>query len=360
MLNYYYSAVIFIAVFMMLILDTLVFGNDLMETKQKRRMYAISVLLIIGAVSEWLGVLLNGTDTRLRVPHIIIKVLELGTAPIIPILCSELFGKLKLRKFIISMLAINAFLEILSGFLGFIFYVDDANVYKHGTFYGIYIISYMAGVMYFLHALLRECKKYYASNHGIIFLIITFFLSGLIMQYVASGVRVIWLCTAVDVLMVYSYFSELTQRTDALTHLLNRRSYESRLSHMKESTTIFFFDVDSFKSVNDTYGHAFGDATLTGVAEAIHSVFGKKGHCYRIGGDEFCAMICGTNGNTDKYIYDFLQEMKNRRSADHRLPRVSVGYADFVPGEGSVEDAIHEADLMMYDYKREQKKEVAN
>ena len=55
--------------------------------------------------------------------------------------------------------------------------------------------------------------------------------------------------------MVYILYSELTQKIDTLTHLLNRRSYESRLASLRGHAVIYYFDVDEFKSVNDTFGH---------------------------------------------------------------------------------------------------------
>ncbi|WP_375282372.1 diguanylate cyclase domain-containing protein [Pseudooctadecabacter sp.] len=48
-----------------------------------------------------------------------------------------------------------------------------------------------------------------------------------------------------------------------------------------------YLDADAFKSVNDTYGHAVGDAYLQNIAEAIKSLFGDTSRCSRPGGDEF-------------------------------------------------------------------------
>lgn len=82
-----------------------------------------------------------------------------------------------------------------------------------------------------------------------------------------------WACSAVDVLMVYLLYSELTQKIDTLTHLLNRRSYESRLASLRGHAVIYYFDVDEFKSVNDTFGHGVGDAVLAEVGSTIYAVF---------------------------------------------------------------------------------------
>ena len=73
--------------------------------------------------------------------------------------------------------------------------------------------------------------------------------------------------------MVYILYSELTQKIDTLTHLLNRRSYESRLASLRGHAVIYYFDVDEFKSVNDTFGHGVGDAVLAEVGSTIYAVF---------------------------------------------------------------------------------------
>ena len=124
---------------------------------------------------------------------------------------------------------------------------------------------------------------------------------------------------------------------------------------MREETLLFFFDVDNFKQINDTYGHAYGDHALEETGAAIDSVFGKEGHCYRIGGDEFCAMVRKTEESAQRYLSYFEAEIKHRRAEDRRLPGVSVGYGSFVPGKGSVADAVKKADAMMYEYKRNRK-----
>ncbi len=349
----YYSAIIFLAIVITLIMDILVYGNDIIEKEQKLRIYIISMIMIISATCEWMGVIMDGKDIGLRPLHILVKMIELSTAPAIAVLCSELFSALKYRKYFMGVLAAHGILEVLSGFYGFIYYVDDANYYRHGSYYWVYILTYLSGMILFMCVLLRESRRYYSTNRMIMIVIPAFFLMGLGMQYMNSSIRVTWLCTAVDVFIIYNLYSELTQKLDGLTHLLNRRSYENRLSQMKENTMIFFFDVDKFKKMNDTYGHAMGDKVLIEIGAAIYTVFGKKGRCYRIGGDEFCAMICSKEGEPDKYIYDFYEELENRRSQERKLPDVSVGYAWYTPEKESVAEVIAEADRVMYERKRQ-------
>ncbi len=75
------------------------------------------------------------------------------------------------------------------------------------------------------------------------------------------------------------------------TRLLNRRCIKRNTENMKSPACVLFFDVNNFKSINDTFGHSEGDNCLSAVASKIMSVYGRFGYCYRIGRDEFCVMI---------------------------------------------------------------------
>ena len=358
MMSDFYSVVIFLSVFIMVIMDLLVSSNDLLEHEQKQTIYTVSVLVIAGAASEWLGVLMDGADPSLRVLHVLVKTIELSTAPIITVLCSDLIAPLKHKKAIYALLFVHALLEICSAFTGFIFSVDAQNVYHHEAFYWVYVLTYSGGVLLFLFLMLRESGKYYGMHRTTVVMLPVFFLCGLLIQYQAS-VRVTWLCTAVDILLVYILYSELTQKTDVLTHLLNRRSYESRLSSLHEHAVIYYFDVDEFKGINDTYGHGAGDEVLAEVGGTIYEAFSRAGHCYRIGGDEFCVIAQISDMAAEAYLSAFFHTLEARREQNEHLPHVSVGYACYHPERSSVEDMIERADRMMYCYKRKLKETAA-
>lgn len=219
------------------------------------------------------------------------------------------------------------------------------------------MLAYASGVLLFIGQLLSESSHHYGLYRALVIILPVFFFCGLFLQY-GAGVRIMWACSAVDVLMVYILYSELTQKIDTLTHLLNRRSYESRLASLRGHAVIYYFDVDEFKSVNDTFGHGVGDAVLAEVGSTIYDVFSKVGYCYRIGGDEFCVIAQISDTAAEKYLSEFLRKLTARRVKNEHLPHVSVGYACFNPVLGSVEDAIKRADRMMYHYKRKRKSEA--
>lgn len=84
-------------------------------------------------------------------------------------------------------------------------------------------------------------------------------------------------------------------RHDELSGLLNRSGFlerlESCLRHDATGTTVLYLDLDRFKTINDTLGHASGDDLLQVIGRRIARVVGSDGHSARIGGDEFAVVI---------------------------------------------------------------------
>lgn len=356
----FYSAIVFLSAFIMIIMVLLVRSNDLVEYSEKQTIYTISVLVIAGAVSEWLAVWMDGADPSLRLLHVILKTIELSTAPVIPVLCSSLIRPIRRKKAIFGLLSIHVLLEILFAFWGldYIFWVDEQSCYHRGAFYWVYALAYIGGMLFFTALLLSESTRHYGTHRTLVAILPLFFFCGLLIEYHTVTVRITWLCASVAILMVYILYSELRQKTDALTHLLNRSSYESRLAALREHAVIYYFDVDEFKSINDTYGHGVGDSMLSEVGGVIYASFSHVGHCYRIGGDEFCVIARISDMAAEAQLSEFLRELAAQREQSPRLPHVSVGYACYHPERDSIEDVIARADQMMYHYKRKLKDTV--
>ncbi len=84
-----------------------------------------------------------------------------------------------------------------------------------------------------------------------------------------------------------------TSYTDELTKCFNRRAYIDDVKEMQDDSVYVYvsMDVNGLKPVNDTLGHAAGDELLQGAAECMKQCFGSYGKVYRMGGDEFTAII---------------------------------------------------------------------
>ena len=146
---------------------------------------------------------------------------------------------------------------------------------------------------------------------------------------------------------------------DSLTGLPNRRALLHYLERMlpQQRLSVVHVDLDRFKSINDTYGHAAGDAALRHAATVLRSVFGDAAQCARLGGDEFIVVLEGLIPIPE------LQQRADRTIAAMSLPfsfagkelvvGASVGLAQSETEENlSADELLHRADLALYEIKR--------
>ena len=99
---------------------------------------------------------------------------------------------------------------------------------------------------------------------------------------------------------------------DQLTGVYNKRSFETKVdTFLKQADrdahfAVILFDIDNFKSVNDTYGHAFGDKVLAGAGEIMKRTFRSDDYLGRLGGDEFCVFMPIKAGMSDEDRRDLI------------------------------------------------------
>ena len=97
-------------------------------------------------------------------------------------------------------------------------------------------------------------------------------------------------------------------RTDSLTGLKNRRSLladlelQLELSSLAAPRALLLFDLDGFKEYNDAFGHPAGDGLLVRLAARLADAVGSSGHAYRLGGDEFCALVLPGRDGIDSLV----------------------------------------------------------
>ena len=147
---------------------------------------------------------------------------------------------------------------------------------------------------------------------------------------------------------------------DGLTGLLNRLAFtqeENRIKEKESGKFIFVqLDINFLKQVNDNYGHAEGDRFIIAAANLINDTFGRYGKCYRIGGDEFFAILDGKHSEEDydKATELFEEKIKevNDRNEFHIPLCIAYGKAVYVPGTRAFDEAEKEADKLMYENKK--------
>ncbi|MEU8182934.1 sensor domain-containing diguanylate cyclase [Micromonospora sp. NPDC049044] len=136
--------------------------------------------------------------------------------------------------------------------------------------------------------------------------------------------------------------------SDPLTGLRHTGPFGQRIAAATPGrTALLAIDVDGFKTVNDTYGHQAGDRVLVGLARALEEALRHGDELYRIGGDEFVAVIEVSRPEEAVRIAERLTE------AARRIGRtISVGVALPHPGE-SPDRTLRRADQALYAVKRQ-------
>ncbi len=144
--------------------------------------------------------------------------------------------------------------------------------------------------------------------------------------------------------------------TDMLTGFLNRYSYEEEMTLLYHSVAQDFiyisFDVNGLKAANDSFGHQAGDELLKGAAYCIAEAFSEYGHLFRIGGDEFVAIITKDLDRIDEFQKEFMEYLDNWHGNLIKSLSISCG---FVRRSSNPKKTMHElailADKKMYECK---------
>ena len=142
---------------------------------------------------------------------------------------------------------------------------------------------------------------------------------------------------------------------DALTGLFNRGAYDLLMeSADTEHMALLLIDVDHFKSVNDTYGHAVGDRVLKRVADILRQSFRSVDFLCRIGGDEFAVVMTRVNSSMRQIVLNKIaraNEMLQHPKDDLPPVSLSVGVA-FSDRDNPQGDIFRDADTALYRVKK--------
>lgn len=147
--------------------------------------------------------------------------------------------------------------------------------------------------------------------------------------------------------------------TDSLTGIANRRQFlalaQERLGECTERgmpVTLAVIDIDEFKMVNDTYGHAAGDFALCRFVEVATANIGDSEVLGRIGGDEFGLVLPDTDLSASVALLDRIAQSLDVNFDGRALPvTISAGVAQAENASDSVEDLIARADVALYQAK---------
>jgi diguanylate cyclase (GGDEF)-like protein len=187
--------------------------------------------------------------------------------------------------------------------------------------------------------------------------------------FITLGTLVLPALTMGAIIMVHDRMlaeAEYASKYDFLTGALSRRAFfEAAYKELRRSArttqkfTLLIFDVDHFKKINDTYGHAVGDQVLVHIAKRVQTLLRASDYFGRIGGEEF-ALLFPETGDVQASIvaerlrhaldWKVLAESNAEGQAVQPAYTVSIGFAVLDHLE-SLEDVMARADAALYDAK---------
>ena len=147
--------------------------------------------------------------------------------------------------------------------------------------------------------------------------------------------------------------SQSEASTDPLTGLGNRRALSAALGQRLDDAEpapmiLALFDLDGFKSYNDSFGHAAGDALLQRLATGLAAVLAAPASVYRMGGDEFCALLPG--GDAGEALLRAAAAVLTDHGDGFSIS-ASMGRVQLPEETNDVEDGLRLADQRMYMHK---------
>ena len=152
-------------------------------------------------------------------------------------------------------------------------------------------------------------------------------------------------------------------RTDSLTKLRNRRAMEEiavreilLAGRKQEPLALLMMDLDHFKNLNDTWGHALGDRALTAVGSVLQNAEGTRELTARMGGEEFAVLLPGcdleTAGAVAERLRSAIAELRLHDAEHSASMTVSIGVSVLREGDESWTEMLCRADDALYRAKR--------
>jgi diguanylate cyclase (GGDEF)-like protein len=244
----------------------------------------------------------------------------------------------------------------------FYYYIAEGNIFIRGPWYPLRLLmTYLA--MFFVLVDTFLSRKYILKSQVMLlvfFILLNVLGSALDLLIPSSGMT--WPCFTAGLLYVYLFIVQSDSKIDSLTGLGNRLSFNEFMDNLargRQSWHVVMLDLDHFKSINDTWGHAQGDNALRDMASVIKGCIRRTDFAARYGGDEFVIAIRAEN-NIDRLLSRFEEAMQrqNEKITDSNgrpyTLKASYGKGLF---NGSSDESVHDfmarIDALMYSCKNE-------
>ncbi|QIB69878.1 diguanylate cyclase [Aminipila butyrica] len=158
-------------------------------------------------------------------------------------------------------------------------------------------------------------------------------------------------------------FVKIETELDPLTHSFTRKAADTIFAeqfkayqHTGVSPILYMADIDNFKCINDTYGHAAGDMVLKAMSAALLELVEPEGRLFRWGGEEFVICTWGDSTPTPaefaQHVLSMVHSLVFEQDGKTFHITLSLGSSFFEPGDETYTDALNRADTALYQAKR--------
>ena len=367
----YYTSIIFLCCFALVILSVLVWENNRLTKKQKSLFYITYAIVALASLMEWTGLRFSGD---MSIPIWMLRTVKCADYILTPIAGAALIINIKndsiWKKIIKIVLIINTVFQIVSAFTGWMLNVDEKHYYSHGPLYPCYMVIYSIVIVIIAIEFITYGKKFPKHNKLSLYGILSLaFICIMIQEILGSEYRTAYFGLTLGMIMMFIHISEFSQlrtdekieqqkvaiNTDSLTGVSNRYAYDEALNRfdseesLPDNFVIFSVDINGLKTVNDILGHAAGDELIRGAADCIRNTFEPNGVCFRTGGDEFIVFSEMDKKHAQKTISELLQNAAKWRGEKVGELHLAAGFAcasDYPELTG--EKLVIEADTAMY------------
>jgi len=368
----YYPQVMMFCCICLVALAFIVNENSRLSTETKRRFIQCYEIIFLTIFTVLINALFEGKPEYI-IAHKCSKFVDFVLTPIINLFFLKLLTKKKKILYPLRILLfINSIFVVVNLFTGWIYTINDANVFIKGRYYIIYECVYVASSLYLVAEFIFYGRRH-PNRNGFSLFCIFFIIGGSMFVQQVFGINIAGIGLAFGSALIFIHYSEFYQqnndivlsaqekliRTDVLTQIQNRYAYTEKAREfytngVPKDLVVFSIDLNGLKKINDTQGHEYGDHLITSASSIITSVFSKYGTTYRIGGDEFMVIIENT-----KVFPGELGEQLEKKTAEYKsalVDEVSLSYgyvcAKDYP-DMDFESLTNVADKRMYEDKAE-------
>lgn len=262
-----------------------------------------------------------------------------------------------------AVMAVNFGALLLNIGNGFYFAITPQNAYLRGEWHIIRIVCDYMPVLVIL-ADLAFCRKNVRREHILLSMlaVVPACVSGFL-DLAFAGVRLLWPSFCLSLLFVHLFIIRANYALDSLTGIYNRRRCDEFLDELtraprRKSYVFMMLDMDGFKDINDSFGHAQGDRALRDVAGILKNSVRNVDLVARYGGDEF--LVIFDNCDSADAVHSRIKQGIAALNADGTRPyalEASLGYAIYSPADpASPQEFLSHVDSLMFRNKTERRR----